>query len=47
MKLYTIGELVDVFYEDNLHHFKTAYDCDCHLHKTLTTTVDYWENYDA
>ena len=43
-KPYTIDELVTMIYEDNLEHFDAADDdCDCHLHITLKTIVDYWE----
>jgi hypothetical protein len=42
-KPYTIDELVTLIYEDNLEHFDTAGDCDCHLHITLQTVVKYWE----
>ena len=43
-KPYTIDELVTMIYEDNLEHFDTAeHDCDCHLHITLKTVIDYWE----
>jgi hypothetical protein len=43
-KPYTIDELVTMIYEDNLEHFDVAeHDCDCYLHITLKTIVDYWE----
>jgi hypothetical protein len=42
-KPYTIGELVDSIYEDNLEHFDTSDDdCDCHIHTTIKTIVHYW-----
>ena len=43
-KLYTIDELVTMIYEDNLEHFDAADDdCDCYLHITLKTIIDYWD----
>jgi hypothetical protein len=44
---HTIEELVEVIYEDNEEHFasfndETEGDCDCALHITLTTIVQYW-----
>lgn len=46
-KLYTIDELVTAIYEDNLEHFEyeenmRADDCDCHIHTTIKTIVQYW-----
>ena len=43
-KPYTIDELVTMIYEDNLEHFDAADDdCDCYLHITLKTIIDYWD----
>jgi hypothetical protein len=47
-KLYTIDELVQEIYEDNLNHFEFhenmgGEDCDCHIHTTIKTIVKYWE----
>jgi len=47
-KLYTISELIDVIYEDNLGHFEFdenmgGEECDCHIHTTIKTIVKYWE----
>jgi hypothetical protein len=45
-KPYTIDELVTLIYEDNLKHFddrSTSDDCDCHIHTTIKTIVDYWD----
>ena len=46
-KPYTIGELVQEIYEDNLGHFEFhenmgGEDCDCHLHTTMNTIMEYW-----
>jgi hypothetical protein len=42
-KLYTIDELVTAIYEDNLEHFVIPHnDCDCHIHTTIKTIVQYW-----
>ena len=47
-KPYTIAELVTMIHEDNLEHFDIAeHDCDCHLHITLKTVIDYWEQWIA
>ena len=48
MKLYSIEELVNAIYEDNLNHFEFhenmgGEDCDCHIHTTIKTIVEYWE----
>lgn len=45
--LYTINELVDAIYDDNLDHFNsfndhTESDCDCAIHTTLGVIVKYW-----
>jgi hypothetical protein len=43
-KPYTISELVDEIYEDNLSHFDSApNDCDCSIHITISTIIKYWE----
>ena len=46
-KPYTISELVNEIYEDNLSHFEFEENmggepCDCHLHITMETIVKYW-----
>jgi len=46
-KPYTIDELVTLIYEENLGHFEymenmNGGDCDCNLHQTMKTIVDYW-----
>ena len=46
-KLITIDELVEAIYEDNLDHFDFhenmgGEDCDCHIHTTIKTIVQYW-----
>ena len=46
-KPYTIDELVQTIYEENLEHFEyidemNAGDCDCRLHMTLNTIIEYW-----
>ena len=46
-KPYTIQELVNEIYEDNLSHLefienRNGGDCDCNLHNTMTTIVKYW-----
>ena len=42
-KPYTISELVDEIYEDNLDHFESApNDCDCGIHITLINIIKYW-----
>ena len=46
-KLKTIDELVEAIYEDNLDHFDFhenmgGEDCDCHIHTTIKTIVQYW-----
>ena len=45
-RLYTIDELVTTIYEDNLSHFEfmdamNGGDCDCALHNTMTTVLQY------
>ena len=46
-KPYSIDELVQTIYEDNLEHFEyidemNSGDCDCRLHITLNTIIEYW-----
>ena len=46
-KPYTISELVNEIYEDNLLHFEfmenmSGGDCDCHLHYAMNLIVRYW-----
>jgi len=46
-KPYTISELVDAIYEDNLSHFQYMENmnngnCDCNLHSTMNLIVEYW-----
>jgi hypothetical protein len=46
-KPYTIGELVQAIYEENLNHFEfmenmNGGDCDCNLHSTMETIMKYW-----
>ena len=43
-KPYTIQELINDIYNDNLAHFDdrdTSEDCDCHIHTTIKTIVKY------
>jgi hypothetical protein len=45
--LYSISELVDKIYDDNLDHFKSfnddrESDCDCAIHIGLGVIVQYW-----
>ena len=46
-KPYTIDELCQTIYETNLEHIEyidqmNAGDCDCRIHTTLNTIVEYW-----
>ncbi len=46
-KPYTISELVDAIYEDNLSHYEfmenmNGGDCDCNLHTTMNIIMKYW-----
>ena len=46
-KPYTIDELCQTIYESNLEHIQyidemNAGDCDCRIHITLNTIVEYW-----
>ena len=43
-----VTELIDYIYDENLNHFEFhenmgGEDCDCNLHTTLETIVQYWE----
>ena len=47
VKPYSIDELVQDIYEDNLEHFEfmenmNGGDCDCNLHNTMHTIFKYW-----
>ena len=47
-KPHTIDELVTMIYEDNFSHFDfmenmNGGDCDCSLHNTMQTIMQYWE----
>ena len=47
-KPYTISELVDEIYNDNYSHLEFmdnmgGEDCDCVIHSTLNTILEYWE----
>jgi hypothetical protein len=44
--MYTIEQLINDIYNDNLAHFddrNTSDDCDCHIHITLNTMIKYME----
>ena len=46
-KPYTIDELCQTIYESNLEHIQyidemNAGDCDCRIHITLNTILEYW-----
>lgn len=46
-KPYTINELVMEIYEQNYSHFDFmdnmgGEDCDCNLHTTMNTIMQYW-----
>ena len=46
-KPYTIDELCQTIYESNLEHIQyidemNAGDCDCRIHITLNTIIEYW-----
>lgn len=46
-KPYTIDELVTEIYESNYSHIDFmdnmgGEDCDCHIHTTLRTILEYW-----
>ena len=44
----TVGDLVDKIYDDNFSHLDFmdnmgGGDCDCLIHNTLNTILEYWE----
>ena len=46
-KPYTIDELVTTIYEENFSHLDFmdnmgSGDCDCKIHMTLNTIMEYW-----
>jgi len=45
-KPYTIHELVDEIYNDNYSHLEfmdnMGGDCDCVIHTTMQTILEYW-----
>lgn len=46
-KPYTIDELITMIYEDNENHIDfmenmNGGDCDCNIHMTLNTIMQYW-----
>ena len=46
-KPHTIDELLTTIYEDNFSHFDlienmNSGDCDCSLHATMNTIMEYW-----
>jgi uncharacterized Fe-S center protein len=45
-KPYSIDELVTTIYEDNFSHLdfmdNMGGDCDCNIHTTLNTILEYW-----
>ena len=47
LKVLTVGRLVDNIYNDNFSHLELidnmGGDCDCVIHTTLATILDYWE----
>lgn len=47
-KPYTIQELAEAIYEYGYSHFEfianmNGGDCDCHLHTTMNTIMEFWE----
>ena len=43
----TINQLVETIYEDNFSHLDlidnmASGDCDCRIHMTLNTILEYW-----
>jgi hypothetical protein len=47
-KTKTVGDLVDAIYNDNYSHLDfmdnmNGGDCDCQIHLTLNTILEYWE----
>jgi hypothetical protein len=50
-KAYTVDELINYIYEENLSHFEfmenmNGGDCDCSLHTTMNTIISYEEMLD-
>ena len=47
LRAITVGNLVDEIYNDNYSHLefmdKMGGDCDCVIHTTLQTILEYWE----
>ena len=48
LKALTVGQLVDEIYNDNFSHLDFmdnmgGEDCDCRIHTTLNTILEYWE----
>lgn len=47
LKALTVGQLVDDIYNDHYSHLELidnmGGDCDCVIHSTLATILDYWE----
>jgi len=47
LKALTVGQLVDEIYNDNFSHLdfmdNMGGDCDCVVHTTLETILEYWE----
>ena len=48
LRAITVGNLVDEIYNDNYSHLDFmdnmgGEDCDCNIHTTLNTILQYWE----
>jgi len=47
LRAMTVGNLVDEIYNDNYSHLEfmdnMGGDCDCVIHTTLETILEYWE----
>ena len=47
LRAITVGNLVDEIYNDNYSHLEfmdnMGGDCDCQIHSTLNTILEYWE----
>ena len=47
LKALTVGQLVDDIYNNNYSHLEfmdnMGGDCDCSIHITLNTILEYWE----
>jgi len=47
LRAITVGNLVDEIYNDNYSHLEfmdnKGGDCDCVIHTTLETILEYWE----